>query len=119
LSGVILLVTMANNKTEEIESDSGFALRFLRSQNDTVFHPERILYLTSFVTGEGRQTGSFPDNNAVGYENNANHLMIIYRANEQDCNLPRSFLDTEEDHDYIRAFGIKYEPEETRFRLQT
>jgi len=96
--------------------DSRFELTFLRSQNDTVNPPKRILYPTSFVTGEGHQTVSFPENNAMDYANNANHLMIIYRSSEQAFNLTRSFLDTEEDHDYIRAFGIKNDAEQTRFR---
>jgi len=118
VSGVVILVTMTGNKTEETGLDSRFALRFLRSQNDFVFPPERILYPTSFVTGEGHQTLSFPENNAVDYENNANHLMIISRGSGRDFNITQTFQDTEEGRDYIWAFGIKYDADKTRFRYE-
>jgi len=87
--------------------------KFLRSRNDTVFPPGRTLYPSSFVTGEGRQVVSFPQGNAVDYKNNANHFLLISRPSEREFNLTRTFLDTEEEKDFILVFKIKDEAGQT------
>jgi len=112
VSGVVILVTMTC--TSDAGSTSSFAMRILRSRNDTAFPPVRILYPTSFVTGEGRQIASFPENNTVNYENNANHLMVISRESGAHFNLTLTFLDTEEIQDFINVFGVEDGAKRTR-----
>jgi len=120
VSGVVILVTMTSNKTNNrTRLDSGFALKFLCTQNEKVLPPERVLYPTTFVTGEERQIASFPENSIWNYVSNANHLMVISREDGRDFHLTTTFLDTESWHDYFRVFGIEDEAEKTRFIFKT
>jgi len=114
--GVVILVMLTNPNTDDgKESASSFALRFLHKQNDKVLIPGRILYPSTFVTGEGRAVASFPLNNAVKYENNANHFMLISRASGRDLKVKRTFTDTEPEKHYFRRYWIVDDAEKTRF----
>jgi len=116
VSGVVILITMTSNKTDNrTESDSRFALRFYRTQNDTVFPPDRVLYPSSFVTGEERQIVSFTKNNVVDYENNANQFTLISRPSGRDFNLTITFIDTEYGKDYFNVLGMEDGAETTHF----
>jgi len=65
--------------------------------------------------GEGQQIASFPENNAVNYENNANHFTLVFRPSGRDFNLSLTFLDTQEEKDYYRRFWLEDCAEKTRF----
>jgi len=118
VSGVVILVTMTcNNIHTGTGAISSFRLRFFRSQNDTVVPPGRILYQTTLVVGEGRETASFPHGNAADYTNRANHFMLITRPSGRSFALSRTYLDTESKFDYYSIFGIDDEADKTRFSL--
>jgi len=114
VSGVIILVTMSNNDTRWTSS---FTLRFFRTRNDTVLPLDTTIYPSSFVTGEGRQVASFPENNVVDYDKYANHLMLISRPSGRDFNLTLTFLDIKGGFlvfDHIVLFRFEDEAERTR-----
>jgi len=115
VSGVVILVTMSSNKLDGTEVDSSFVLKFFCSRNDKVFPPERVLYPSSLVTGEGPQIATFPKNNAVDYKNNANHFMLISRPSGRDFHLTTTLIDTEPDKDFYRLFVIDDDSAQTRF----
>jgi len=117
VSGVVVLVTMTMSSDDmKSTSTSSFAMRFVRSRNDTVFPSFQTLYHSSFVTGEGRQVASFPKNNAVDYKYNASHLMVISRTSGDEFNLTQTFLDIESfGGNYYWIHGMQDEAERTRF----
>jgi len=92
VSGVVILVTMT---TYDNRLASRFALRFFRSQNNEIFPPRKTLYPSTFVTGEGRQVTSFPENMAVNYTNDAMHFMLISRPIGREFSLTNTFVDIE------------------------
>jgi len=65
------------------------------------------------VTGDGRQVVLFSQDNAVDYENNANHFMLISHPSEREFNLTRTFMDSEKATDFVLVFQIKDEAEQT------
>jgi len=118
VSGVVILVTMTSNSTNgQTGLPSSFTLKFLSIPNDAVFPPERSLYPSTVVTGEGRQVVSFPERNAENYTNHANHLMLVSRANGGDFNRTLTFMDTEEKYDFYRLYAIGDDANKTRFNF--
>jgi len=115
VSGVVVLVSLTSNNTDGRGLASSFILRFLHKRNDKVLIPGRVLYPSTFVTGERRVVAAFPENNAANYSNNANHFMIISRPNGRDFNLTRIFTDIEKEKDYLRVYYIKDDAEKTQF----
>jgi len=109
------LATLTTNNTDGKGLASSFILRFLHKRNDKVLIPGRVLYPSTFVTGEGRVVASFPENNAANYSNNADHFMIISRPSGRDFNLTETFQDIESEKDYIRRFYIADDAEKTGF----
>jgi len=101
VSGVVILITTT---TQSIDDDwsSGFELKFIRYQNESVLSPGRFIYPSTFVTGP--TVASFPEKNAKNYSNDANHLMVISRANGHDFNLTLKFTDIEPVKDYLVWF---------------
>jgi len=116
VSGVVVLVTLTSNNTDVKTLGSSFILRFLHKRNDKVLIPGRVLYPSTFVTGEGRAEAAFPENNAANYSDNANHFMIISRPSGRDSNLTETFVDIEPEKDYVRIYWIMEDAEKTRFR---
>jgi len=115
VSGVVILVTLTTNITDGKELASSFLLTFLHRRNDKVLIPGRVLYPSTFVTGEGRVVAAFPENNAANYSNKADHFMIISRPSGRDLKLARTFGDIEREKDYLRVYYTKDDAEKTRF----
>jgi len=112
--GVVILVTLTSNNTVGKGSVSSFVLKFLHKRNDNVLIPGRVLYRSTFVTGEGRTVASFPEKNSQNYTNNANHFMLISRPSGRNFNLTGTFEDIEPWKDYFRYYWIADDAEETR-----
>jgi len=115
VSGVVILVTLTTNTMDGKGVASSFILRFLHRRNDKVLIPGRVLYPSTFVTGEGRVVASFLENNAANYSNKADHFMIISRPSGLDFNLTLTFLDIENRKDYFRRYSIADDAEKTWF----
>jgi len=123
VSGVVILVTLTTNNTDGKGLASSFILRFLHRKNDKVLIPGRVLYPSTFVTGEGRVVASFPENSAANYPNsaanypnNADHFMLISRQSGGDFSLTRTFGHFEQAKDYFRAYYIVNDAEKTGFK---
>jgi len=113
VSGVVILVTLTSNNNADVKGlPSSFALSFLKYLTSSV--PGRVLYPSTFVMGEGPMVASFPENNTVNYENNADHFMLIARPSGRPFNLTRIFYDTEADKDIIQRWYIDDVVEKTR-----
>jgi len=120
VSGVVILVTLTSNNTNDndIGLASRFILMFLHKRNDSILIPGRVLYPSTFVTGDGRAVASFPENNTANYSNHANHFMIISRPSGRDFNLALTFRDIEPWTDYLRGYYIVDDAEKTRFKYE-
>jgi len=115
VSGVVILVTLTSNNTDGKGLTSSFNLSFIHEKNDLILIPGRILQPSTFVTEEGQTVASFPERNAVSYENNANHFMLISRPNRLTTFLTQTFTDTEKEKHYSRKFFIQDDAEKTKF----
>jgi len=57
--------------------NSKFVLRFVNTQDDSILPPERTIYPSTVITGEGSQVAGFPSKRNEDYIDNSNHLMLI------------------------------------------
>jgi len=80
------------------------------------------------MTGEGRVVATFPLNNTndsykkntVKYKQNANHFMLVSRESGKNFSTEiTSFQEIGGDNDYVRAFAVEDDSEQTRFILKT